>query len=72
MTAHTDLSSVRKLAGSLPAVYRNFGGARAASNGVGGRTAAVKEGVNNRTVLGVVEELVNTRHLVEEDAAVPQ
>ena len=72
MTTHSDLSSVGQLTGSLPTVNGNFRGAGAARNGVGGRAAAVKEGVNNRTVLGVAEQLVDTRHLVEEDAAVPQ
>ena len=72
MAAHLDLGAVGQLTGSLPPVYGNLGRAGAARDGVRGGAAAVKEGVNNRTVLGVVQQLVDPRHLVEENAAVAE
>ena len=65
VTADPDLSAVWQLTGSLPAVYGDARRARAPRHRVRRRAAAVKERVYNGTILGVVEELVNTRHLVE-------
>ena len=72
VAAHLDLGSVGQLTGSLPPMYGDFGRASTAGDGVGGGAATVKQGVNNRTVLGVVQQFVDTGHLVEQDAAVTE
>ena len=47
-------------------------GACAPAHRVRHRAAAVEERVHDSAVLGVVQEFVDARHLVEEDAAVAQ